>query len=395
MTTELVLLLWLCAAAHAHADNGEFERGMQALRAGDQRAAASAFAAAHRADGNPLALLNLGIVCTNLGQLTEALEALEGYVREADSTRDAQTIAAVRAELARLRSSNAVITLHTLPADASVEVDGVPIAAGTRELVLLPGQRHFMARAPGYADHAQALQVPAGSFTLELRLRRLHADSQTPAARAAAAVQPTAAAAASTQPQEQPGSVAAQAGCLLGGVCLGPVLSLGLPNLFGVGGHLRIGPYFGAALDYQALPTLHLSGVAAGASLLTAEGRIYPFGGSFFLAGGFGYQRVVGRASKDQIAIQAEVDVPTFKVGIGFMGHDGFVAGIDLGLLFPLAGTDIRLRMTAPAPAGILQSQLDANVARLQQDARSGVRQVLHMLPFLAQLNVLRIGYLF
>ena len=68
------------------------------------------------------------------------------------------------------------------------------------------------------------------------------------------------------------------------------MLSLGLINPLGIGAHARYGENFGFGFDYQFLPTLTFSNASAGWSLITVEARWYPFGGSFFLGGGFGYQ---------------------------------------------------------------------------------------------------------
>ena len=78
--------------------------------------------------------------------------------------------------------------------------------------------------------------------------------------------------------------------CALGELCIGPVLSLGAINPIGIGVHARYGDYIGFGFDYQFLPTLTFSNASASWSLITVEARVYPFGGSFFLGGGFGYQ---------------------------------------------------------------------------------------------------------
>lgn len=400
----LLALPLLCSVAHAQPVNPDFQRGMDALQAGDNQHAAEALDAAYRADHSSLALLNLGIAYTNLGLLNHALDALEGYVRQADPTVDAQNIAAVRAEIDRLRNSNAVIELHATPAEVQVELDGQPVIPRAQELVVAPGNRRFVVSAPGYQPYDQTMAVPVGRFALDVVLQPVPAIAPmvapvpvAAAAPSAAAPPPSAAAAQTASPPPPPPKDEDKAPCLLGETCLGPLLELGIPNVLGGGAHLRIGRYLGAGIDYQVIPMLHLGSVSAGTSLLTVEGRIYPFGGAFFLAGGFGYQHVLARASKEGATIEASVGIPTFKAGLGFMGHDGFVAGIDLGLMFPLAGTDVSLRMTAmPASTtGTAQAQIDNTVSQLQSDARKGVHNVVRALPFLFQVNLLRIGYLF
>jgi len=58
------------------ATNAEFDRGLAALAAGRNADAILAFQAAYAADGNPAALMNLGIPFTNDGKLNSAVESL-------------------------------------------------------------------------------------------------------------------------------------------------------------------------------------------------------------------------------------------------------------------------------------------------------------------------------
>ena len=65
---------------------------MAALQAGHHDDAIAAFTAAYAADGNPAALMNLGIAYTNAGLLNNAVETLVRYTSRADAVRYGQAI---------------------------------------------------------------------------------------------------------------------------------------------------------------------------------------------------------------------------------------------------------------------------------------------------------------
>jgi hypothetical protein len=175
-------------------------------------------------------------------------------------------------------------------------------------------------------------------------------------------------------------------------LCVGPVLSLGVINPIGLGAHARYGEYLGFGVDYQFIPMLSFGDASAGWSLFTLEGRWYPFGGAFWLGGGFGYQRfsaeaqtvdpLTGLASR----IEGSVGVPALKLGLGFMGRDGFVMGIDFGFNFPIGSTNVDFSGMDGSDAEVAELK-----ARVQEQADKGIG----LLPFIPQLNLLRIGYLF
>ncbi len=386
--------LGVCEALHAQsAADAELARGVSALRAGHNQDAVDALEAAYRLDPKPPILLDLGIAYTNLGQVHDALDALDAYVRYADKARDAQNIALVSAEITRLRAQSALIRLQPSPADAQLAIDGHALRARSGEIVVLAGSHRVDVTASGYAPYAQVVQLPPGKLTLEVALQKLGSRPSTlpPSAAAPAPSEPV-------QPKTRPTAAAepppsSPSTCLLGELCLGPTLDLGLPNVIGGGLQLRFGKYFGAGFDVQVLPSITLRAATARASLFTIDGRIYPFGGSFFLAGGFAFQAINGSVDNGQIAAQAHVGLPSFFAGIGFMGHDGLVLGVDLGVLVPLSGKTVSTTFTTDPAA--LQGVPPATVDRVKRDAEHGVKKILDLLPVFAQLNLVRIGYLF
>lgn len=180
--------------------------------------------------------------------------------------------------------------------------------------------------------------------------------------------------------------------CVAGEMCLGPVFSLGLLNVVGIGAHARYGEYAGFGLDFQFIPTVGPADGNFSTLLFTANGRFYPFGGSFFLGGGFAYQSVSIEAKIGDTTAAGSMGMPQIMLGLGFMGHDGFVMGIDLALGIPLGGSDVVIDSSAPAgaPADQVASYNEA-VGNLRDVADKAIK----VLPVLPQLNLLRVGYLF
>ena len=367
----------------------DFQLGLDALANGRDQEAANAFRAAFDRDKTPAALVNLGIAYTNLGRTHEAVQALSEYLSHADHARDAATITAVSAEIERLRSTSGRIGVRLVPSHAQVELDGQPVTIEAGELLASPGRHTISAHADGFAPFTQSLDVVAGQFTLEIRLTSL---SIANVADVAPATKP--AVAASELDNSDEGGEESGNRCALSQVCVGPVLSLfGPPNLVGGGLHARFGRYLGLGVDYQVLPTLNLNPISFGASLLSANARVYPFGGAFFLSGGVGYQAFRGQIRDGDVTISAKTSFPAVIASLGFMGKSGFVLGADLGLMFPL-GT---LRATvqdengALAQSGIPQEDIDA----ARSDAESIATKALNKLPLLVQVNLLRVGYMF
>jgi hypothetical protein len=412
-TTVRTSLVWASLTTFAHAEEPETEaagvvpqlkieaiapvneallRGIEALEAGKDRDAVSALEAAYAFDHAPAALLHLGAANAHLDRPQAAVKALEDYLLAADATRDAQSIEFAKQEIERLRSASGRIGLHMIPQHAKVTLDDEVVDPEHGDLLVAPGKHAIKASADGYVPFAQTLDVLPGKFTLEIELKHVDMSAQTVALAA-----PKSSAAQASAPMreatDEPEASAAN-GCVLSSVCIGPVASLiGPPNLIGGGVHARIGNYFGLGFDYQAMPKLNFNPISVQTSLISANARLYPFGGSFFLGGGIGYQSIKGDIREGDISINAQTGFPAAMASLGFMGHDGFVLGADLGLLFPLGGMRVTLRENAAALTQNGISQADIDQAR--DDAENSVNKALRALPMLVQVNLLRLGYMF
>ena len=172
------------------------------------------------------------------------------------------------------------------------------------------------------------------------------------------------------------------------------MFTLGIANLIGLGAHARYGQYFGFGIDYQFSPTVGIQDVDVNIGLLTVDARLYPTGGALFLSGGIAYQSLSAETAVNfqgvSIAASGSAGVPLFKLGIGLIGHDGFVMGIDAAIEIPLGSADVTLDSAKPTDAAAL-----AQYNMLKKDIQDAADDVLNILPFLVQLNLIRIGYIF
>ena len=152
---------------------------------------------------------------------------------------------------------------------------------------------------------------------------------------------------------------------LFGPFRIGPLVGVGLPNLLSFGGTLKLTRFFGAGLNFGLIPTLKIS-YYGDATLAYKEvdiyGRIYPFGGAFFLGAGVGYETVRGTLADhvDTSAYaqqfpganipsavdydgRASVRTLVLTPQIGFLSMIGsfFCIGLDIGAQIPLAPSEV------------------------------------------------------
>ena len=421
--------------AHAQASRAQegeaaFQRGLAAMQSGHPEEAVTAFEAAYDANPVPVVLFNLGVANAALGRPHPAVVAFEKYLDAADPKADASNIAAVRAELERLRRESCVIVPTLSPVNAVVTADGRAADPWHGQILLAPGPRELAVRADGYKTHTQRVDAVPGRFLIEIALTPETIAAPAPAlapipvpsvdsARAPAPAAPTpppataqptapppapeaqpAPAPLPTEPEprgaeEPPGEPAptVEAMCATGDWCLGPVLILGIPDLIGPGFLIR-NEHFGFGLDFQITPTLTLDNSALGLSMLSGTVRVFPFGGAFFLGAGFALYHASGSATGgdpatgETIKGEGAVTFPGLLMGLGLMGRNGFVFGIDFAAIIPLASTNIDFHIVSGNP----NSDTAMSVKKTATDT---VNKALATLPFVPQLNLLRLGYLF
>ncbi|HVJ14958.1 MAG TPA: hypothetical protein VM686_05940, partial [Polyangiaceae bacterium] len=73
---------------------------------------------------------------------------------------------------------------------------------------------------------------------------------------------------------------------------IGPVVGVGAPGLLSIGGTLKLTKFLGAGVTLGIIPSVKLSyygEATVSYQHLDFYGRIYPFGGAFFIGAGAGY----------------------------------------------------------------------------------------------------------
>lgn len=170
------------------------------------------------------------------------------------------------------------------------------------------------------------------------------------------------------KPNQEAAAEEDDGGGLFGPIRLGPMVGVGLPNVLSFGGLLKLTRYFGAGINIGLIPTIRVS-YYGDAKLMYQEydafGRIFPFGGGFFLGAGVGYETVKGTLAKTvdtstladptliaalgipstlsyQSAGSVKTMVLTPQIGYFYTTKVGFSIGLDVGAQLPIAPSQIK-----------------------------------------------------
>lgn len=177
---------------------------------------------------------------------------------------------------------------------------------------------------------------------------------------------------------------------------IGFLVGGGLPEVLSLGGQMKLTRFFGAGINVGLIPTVKLSlygDATVSYQEYDAYGRIYPFGGAFFIGAGAGYATVHGTFTKSynvlpseseqiktacaaahisnctlqattvQASSQASVRTLVLTPQIGFMHifKVGFAIGLDVGAQIPIAPSKIDFSTTTtnlpPAAQSVVQTQ--------------------------------------
>jgi hypothetical protein len=131
------------------------------------------------------------------------------------------------------------------------------------------------------------------------------------------------------------------------GVRVGVLLGLlSLPRPVEAELSIKVGRYLAFGAQYSLLPDLTPPGFDADLKLNAAQGivRFFPFGGGFYLGGGFGYQQFraslgsTNPSSGDRLEVSCDMSGPfvTPQLGWLWVWKSGFAFGINLGAQIPL-----------------------------------------------------------
>jgi len=141
-----------------------FLRGQTAYSQGDYEDAATLWEQAYALEARVGLQYNLSQVYERLGRLEEAAGTLERYV--AGTAPEDERLPDARARLAAIRErvARTAVRLQGGPEGGVLLVDGEDRGRLPRPdpLLLTPGSHDIRVRAPGYADFAASVAVPAG-----------------------------------------------------------------------------------------------------------------------------------------------------------------------------------------------------------------------------------------
>jgi tetratricopeptide (TPR) repeat protein len=175
--------------AAKEAARAAYERGQAAFSAGQYDQARIAFEEAFAAVPNPIVLLSVAESRTKLGQLHEAIAALQRYL---ELRPDAPDRADVEAKIKELGSTPAFVSVTSKPPGAQLTIDDSPTPQTAPAQLELTAGKHVLKYAlPGYVSSSEALEVdPGARYELEVVLQPAPAETPPPAI----VVPPTAAA---------------------------------------------------------------------------------------------------------------------------------------------------------------------------------------------------------
>lgn len=161
---------------------------------------------------------------------------------------------------------------------------------------------------------------------------------------------------------------------LLGPFRIGFLIGTGLPEVANLGAQMKLTRFIGAGINVGLIPTVKIS-YYGDATLKYQEydayGRIYPFGGAFFLGAGVGYANIKGTLTKNfslspwnlpgSIDVTSDATVRTLVLTpqIGFMKifDVGFAIGVDIGAQIPIAPSNVDFNTVAPGVPDVLANE--------------------------------------
>ncbi len=153
---------------------------------------------------------------------------------------------------------------------------------------------------------------------------------------------------------------------------IGVLVGGGLPEILSLGGQIKLTRFIGAGINIGLIPTVKIS--YYGEAKLSyqeydAYGRLYPFGGAFFLGAGVGYATIKGTVNGKLSTDAAQTMYPGFGIPnpilvdsqgsvrtlvltpqIGFMKifGSGFTIGLDVGAQLPIAPSKVDFATNTP-----------------------------------------------
>jgi hypothetical protein len=193
---------------------------------------------------------------------------------------------------------------------------------------------------------------------------------------------------------------------------IGGLVGVGLPSVVSFGGAIKLTRFFGAGLNIGLIPTIRIS-LYGEAELSYTEadvyGRIFPFGGMFFVGAGVGYATIAGSlrssydlrpykaslplGTPDEVFLDSEASVKTLvlipQIGLQHTFGSGLTLGIDAGAQIPIAPSEIKLETELPPeiPQPVIDQYVEPNNQKVRDTLDTIGRAIVPTLN-------LRIGWL-
>lgn len=181
-----IALCLLAIAPRAHADDAElaaarehFARGYTFAQSGNAEAAIGEFEQAYAASPKASVLYNLGQAYAAAGRSSEAIDALERFLKLSGPTIDEARLRQVQALIRYHAERVGKLAIEIAPAEAELFVDGRALGKGSHTVSLNAGSHHVSASAPGFEPTSLPVLIAAGaSKPLELHLTPLPSPAQ-------------------------------------------------------------------------------------------------------------------------------------------------------------------------------------------------------------------------
>ena len=155
-----------------------FSQGVQFYNAGDYKLSLIEFRRSYDLSKNYRILYNIGQVNQQLGNYTNALQALERYLRVGGIEVDEERKAEVTANIQVLKTRVAHIRIISNVEDAEILVDGFPVDRKDPQakIALDPGDHRVDLRKAGFQSGGTVVALAAGDIT-EVRIQLLRVPS--------------------------------------------------------------------------------------------------------------------------------------------------------------------------------------------------------------------------
>lgn len=262
------------------------------------------------------------------------------------------------------------VAFQVAPAGATVTLDGQRVAVPYDDYLLL-GQHHLQVEAPGYTAQERL-------FTLTADTPFVQGISLEPAA------------VMESPPKIEPKPNPFRLGFLVGVVSL--------PRPVNVELSVKPNDWFGVGVGFSMIPKVKVDNGAGELSAFNAVGRIFPFGGSFYVGAAAGRQSLALEAD-DTIGgqhVTASADHGTLfvtpQVGWLFVWDSGFTLGINVGAQISLSSTP-KVRLRNDSGVEVDPTEVGPDAEQLREDVhRAGKFLARYPLP---NLDLLKLGFLF